>query len=56
MNLDAEIIPIYQVLPSWYRAGLIKDLDLLLKLYLESKSDVGYSTLSNYKLALIKIK
>ncbi|KAH8743446.1 hypothetical protein F5883DRAFT_41840 [Diaporthe sp. PMI_573] len=36
-NLDAEIIAICQVLRSWYRAGIIKDLDPLLKSHLESK-------------------
>ncbi|KAG7416674.1 hypothetical protein Forpi1262_v015182 [Fusarium oxysporum f. sp. raphani] len=36
-NLDAEIIAICQVLRSWYRAGLIKDLDPLLKSHLETR-------------------
>jgi hypothetical protein len=56
MNLDAEIIAICQVLCSWYRAGLIKDLDSLLKSYLESKPNAGYRTLSDGELALTEIK
>ena len=46
-NLDAEIIAICQVLRSWYRAGLIKDLDPLLMSHLESKLDAGCGTLSD---------
>ncbi|KAG7429008.1 hypothetical protein Forpi1262_v009537 [Fusarium oxysporum f. sp. raphani] len=55
-NLDAEIIAICQVLRSWYRAGLIKDLDPLLKSHLESKLDGGYGTLSDDELALAESK
>ncbi|KAF6515700.1 hypothetical protein HZS61_004441 [Fusarium oxysporum f. sp. conglutinans] len=55
-NLDAEIIAICQVLRSWYRAGLIKDLDPLLKSHLESKLDGGCGTLSDDELALAESK
>ncbi|KAG7420561.1 hypothetical protein Forpi1262_v016237 [Fusarium oxysporum f. sp. raphani] len=55
-NLDAEIIAICQVLRSWYRAGLIKDLDPLLKSHLESKLDAGCVTLSEDELALAETK
>ncbi|KAF6524810.1 hypothetical protein HZS61_010605 [Fusarium oxysporum f. sp. conglutinans] len=55
-NLDAEIIAICQVLRSWYRAGLIKDLDPLLKSHLESKHDAGCGTLSDGELALAETK
>ncbi|KAL5611138.1 hypothetical protein FOBRF1_007255 [Fusarium oxysporum] len=55
-NLDAEIIAICQVLRSWYRAGLIKDLDPLLKSHLESKLDAGCVTLSEDELALAESK
>ncbi|KAI8416761.1 hypothetical protein FOFC_03074 [Fusarium oxysporum] len=55
-NLDAEIIAICQVLRSWYRAGLIKDLDPLLKSHLESKLDAGWVTLSEDELALAESK
>jgi hypothetical protein len=55
-NLDAEIIAICQVLRSWYRAGLIKDLDPLLKSHLESKPDGGCGTLSDDELALAESK
>lgn len=51
-NLDAETIAIYQVLRSWYRPGLIKDLDPLPNLHVESRLDVAYRTLSNDELAL----
>ncbi|KAL6406038.1 restless-like transposase [Ilyonectria robusta] len=55
-DLDAEIIAICQVLRSWYRAGLIKDLDLLLKSHLESNLDAGCGTLSDDELALAELK
>ncbi|KAJ0142998.1 hypothetical protein HZ326_14172 [Fusarium oxysporum f. sp. albedinis] len=55
-NLDAEIIAICQVLRSWYRAGLIKDLNPLLKSHLESKLDAGCVTLSEDELALAESK
>ncbi|WKT53885.1 Parallel beta-helix repeat [Fusarium oxysporum f. sp. vasinfectum] len=55
-NLDAEIIAICQVLRSWYRAGLIKDLDPLFKSHLESKHDAGCGTLSDGELALAVTK
>jgi hypothetical protein len=55
-NLDAEIIAICQVLRSWYRAGLIKGLDPLLKSHLESKPDAGCGTLSDDELALAETK
>lgn len=55
-NLDAEIIAICQVLRSWYRAGLIKDLDPLLKSHLENKLDGGCGTLSDDELALAESK
>ncbi|RKK06426.1 hypothetical protein BFJ65_g4629 [Fusarium oxysporum f. sp. cepae] len=55
-NLDAEIIAICQILRSWYRAGLIKDLDPLLKSHLESKLDAGCVTLSEDELALAESK
>ncbi|KAG6979451.1 hypothetical protein FOFC_17288 [Fusarium oxysporum] len=55
-NLDAEIIAICQVLRSWYRAGLIKDLDPLLKSHLESKHDAGCGTLNDGELALAETK
>ncbi|KAG7404303.1 hypothetical protein Forpe1208_v015762 [Fusarium oxysporum f. sp. rapae] len=54
--IDAEIIAICQVLRSWYRAGLIKDLDPLLKSHLESKLDAGCVTLSEDELALAESK
>ncbi|RYC79384.1 hypothetical protein BFJ63_vAg17731 [Fusarium oxysporum f. sp. narcissi] len=52
----AKIIAICQVLRSWYRAGLIKDLDPLLKSHLESKHDAGCGTLSDGELALAETK
>ncbi|KAJ3453792.1 hypothetical protein MRS44_018424 [Fusarium solani] len=55
-GLDAEIIAIYQVLRSWYRAGLIKDLDPLFNSHLESKLDAGCGTLSDDELALAESK
>ncbi|KAG4269156.1 hypothetical protein FPRO04_14771 [Fusarium proliferatum] len=55
-KLDADIIAICQVLRSWYRAGLIKDLDPLLKSHLESKLDAGCVTLSDDDLALAETK
>ncbi|KAF4472338.1 restless-like transposase [Fusarium albosuccineum] len=55
-NLDAEIIAICQVLRSWYRAGIIKDLDPLLKSYVESKPDTGCGTLSDDGLVLAESK
>lgn len=55
-DLDAEIIAIYQVLRSWCSAGLIKDLDPLLKSYLKSKLDAGCGTLSDDELALAESK
>ncbi|EXK23499.1 hypothetical protein FOMG_19724, partial [Fusarium oxysporum f. sp. melonis 26406] len=51
-ELEAEVIAICQVLSSWYRASLIKDLDPLLKSHLESKLDAGCGTLSDDELAL----
>ncbi|KAL6405537.1 hAT family dimerization domain protein [Ilyonectria robusta] len=44
------------VLRSWYRAGLIKDLDPLLKSHVESKLDAGCGTLSDDELALAESK
>ncbi|KAJ3453177.1 hypothetical protein MRS44_018832 [Fusarium solani] len=55
-KLDADIIAICQVLRSWYRAGLIKDLEPLLKSHLESKLDAGCVTLSDDELALAESK
>ena len=55
-DLDAEIIAICQVLRSWYRAGLIKDLDPLLNSHVESKLDAAYGTLSDNELALAESK
>jgi len=55
-DLDAEIIAICQVLRSWHRAGLIKDLDPLLKSHLESKLDAGCGTQSDEELALAESK
>lgn len=55
-DLDAEIIAICQVLRSWYRAGLIKDLDPLLNSHVESRMDVAYGTLSDNELARAESK
>ncbi|KAH7159319.1 hypothetical protein DER46DRAFT_577462 [Fusarium sp. MPI-SDFR-AT-0072] len=46
----------FKVLRSWYHAGLIKDLDPLLKSHLESNPDAGYGTLSDGELALAETK
>jgi hypothetical protein len=55
-DLDAEIIAICQVLRSWYRASLNKDLDPLLKSHLESKLDADCGTLSDDELSLDESK
>ncbi|KAM3465658.1 hypothetical protein MY5147_009220 [Beauveria neobassiana] len=55
-DLDAEIIGICQVLRSWYRAGLIKDLDPMLNSHVESKLDATYGALSDDELALAESK
>ncbi|OWT43020.1 restless-like transposase [Pochonia chlamydosporia 170] len=55
-DLDAEIIGICQVLRSWYRAGLIKDLDPLLHSHVETQLDGVYATLSDNELALAESK
>ncbi|KAM3451250.1 hypothetical protein NHJ6243_009632 [Beauveria neobassiana] len=55
-DLDAEIIGICQVLRSWYRAGLIKDLDPLLHSHVEAQLDGVYATLSDNELTLAESK
>ncbi|KAM0742716.1 hypothetical protein ACQRIT_002893 [Beauveria bassiana] len=55
-DLDAEIIGICQVLRSWYRAGLIKDLDPLLHSHVETQLDGVYATLSDNELTLAESK
>jgi hypothetical protein len=55
-DLDAEIIAICQVLRSWYRVGLVKDLDPLLNSNVESKLDAAYGTLGDDELALAESK
>jgi hypothetical protein len=47
---------ICQVLRSWYRAGIVKDLDPLLNSHVESNLDAAYGTLSDDDLALAESK
>ena len=55
-DLDAETIEICQVVRSWYRAGIIKDLDPLLHSHVETQLDGVYETLSDNELILAQSK
>ena len=44
-NLDADVISLCQVLRSWYRAGIIKDLDPIIASWFEEQEDLALAKL-----------
>ena len=45
-NLDADVISLCQVLRSWYRAGIIKDLDPRIASWFEEQEDLALAKLA----------
>jgi hypothetical protein len=45
-NLDADVISLCQVLRSWYRAGIIKDLDPMIASWFEEQEDLALAKLT----------